>query len=111
MSQNVKMIPCRQCGKMYKPCVFCQEHNDVWRWRNFCCSLECAKKYVKSSRAYREAQNLKAERDVHTTETTVKAVENGVVKDATTTASKKKSAKNATKTTSDEVTNDKETTK
>ena len=116
MSQNVKMIPCRQCGKMYKPCAYCQENEGVWRWRNFCCSLECARKYVKSAEAYREAQNRIAARESsRTVEKSVIAEEPKTVKevmvDNTIPTTKKKSDRNTAKTTSDEVTNDKETTK
>lgn len=49
-----KMIPCKVCGKMFKPCGYCQKHGDVFRWRNFACSLECANKYVAEAIAYRE---------------------------------------------------------
>lgn len=49
-----KMIPCKVCGKMFEPCGYCQKHQDVFRWRNFACSLECANKYVAEAIAYRE---------------------------------------------------------
>lgn len=55
-----KMIPCKVCGKMFEPCGYCQKHQDVFRWRNFACSLECANKYVAEAIAYRE-KDKKAE--------------------------------------------------
>lgn len=55
----VKLIPCRVCGKMFKPCFYCQEHSDIFRWRNFACSLECAKKYINETIEYRETQKHK----------------------------------------------------
>lgn len=58
---NKKMIPCRVCGKMFEPCSYCQSHVDVFRWRNFACSLECAKKYINKASAYREEQRKKRE--------------------------------------------------
>lgn len=54
-----KMISCRVCGKMFKPCSYCQEHSDTFRWRNFACSLECAKIYIDKTITYRESQNNK----------------------------------------------------
>ena len=53
---NKKMIPCRVCGKEFEPCSYCQSHGDVFRWRNFACSRECAKKYIDEAVAYREEQ-------------------------------------------------------
>ena len=50
-----KKIPCRVCGKLFEPCAYCQEHADVFRWRNFACSIKCAKKYVTDAMAYRES--------------------------------------------------------
>ena len=117
MSQNVKMIPCRQCGKMYKPCAFCQEHNDVWRWRNFCCSLKCATEYIKTAQSYRDAQEWKAKQTVvkppsdSIAEKERQNIEKSVAKTVTPTTPKQKPVKNTAKTTSTEVTNDKETTK
>ncbi len=52
-----KMIPCRVCGKLFKPCGYCQSHSDVFRWRNFACSRECAGKYISDTTAYRELQH------------------------------------------------------
>lgn len=51
------MIPCRVCGKLFKPCGYCQSHSDVFRWRNFACSRECAGKYISDTTAYRELQH------------------------------------------------------
>lgn len=52
-----KMIPCRVCGKSFKPCGYCQSHSDTFRWRNFACSKECAEKYISDATAYREKQH------------------------------------------------------
>lgn len=51
-----KKIPCRVCGKLFEPCSYCQSHADVFRWRNFACSRECALKYIDDTIAYRESQ-------------------------------------------------------
>ena len=40
-----KKIPCRVCGKLFEPCAYCQSHADVFRWRNFACSRECASRH------------------------------------------------------------------
>lgn len=50
-----KMIPCRVCGKLFKPCGYCQSHSGVFRWRNFACSRECAEKYIGETIAYRNS--------------------------------------------------------
>lgn len=52
---NKKMIPCRVCGKFFEPCSTCQKHNDMFRWRNFACSRECAEKYIAETIAYRNS--------------------------------------------------------
>lgn len=52
---NKKMIPCRVCGKLFEPCTTCQAHNDMFRWRNFACSRECAEKYITETIAYRNS--------------------------------------------------------
>ena len=56
---NKKMIPCRVCGKEFEPCSYCQSHGDVFRWRNFACSKECAKEYILKAESYREEQKQK----------------------------------------------------
>lgn len=48
-----KRMPCRVCGKLFEPCVTCQTYNDMFRWRNFACSRECAEKYISETIAYR----------------------------------------------------------
>ncbi len=48
-----KKIPCRVCGKLFKPCAYCQSHDNVFRWRNFACSRECAKQYFDDTLAKR----------------------------------------------------------
>lgn len=52
---NKKMIPCRVCGNLFEPCATCQAHNDMFRWRNFACSRECAEKYITETIAYRNS--------------------------------------------------------
>ena len=52
---KTKKIPCRVCGKPFKPCGYCQSHTDVFRWRNFACSKECATKYINDTIAYRNS--------------------------------------------------------
>lgn len=74
---NKKMIPCRVCGKLFEPCVTCQTHNDMFRWRNFACSRECAEKYISETIAYRNS--LKQRRNSDTVESvheTDNAIEN-----------------------------------
>lgn len=52
---NKKLIPCRVCGKLFEPCTYCQTHADIFRWRNFACSIECAQKYINDTIAYRKS--------------------------------------------------------
>ena len=54
---KTKKIPCRVCGKLFRPCGYCQSHADTFRWRNFACSRECAEKYISDTTAYRELQH------------------------------------------------------
>lgn len=54
---NIKKIPCRVCGKLFEPCAYCQKNSDVFRWRNFACSIDCASKYVAEATAYRESKH------------------------------------------------------
>jgi len=54
---NKKWIPCRVCGKLFQPCSYCQSHTEVFRWRNFACSYECASKYLQDTIAYRQSQH------------------------------------------------------
>lgn len=56
---ETKKIPCRVCGKLFVPCAYCQAHSDVFRWRNFACSIECAEKYVAEAIDYRAASKSK----------------------------------------------------
>lgn len=59
-----KMIHCRICGKPFEPCAYCQSHADIFRWRNFACSKECAEKYINDTIAYRESlKNKKDEKE------------------------------------------------
>ena len=54
-----KKIPCRVCGKLFEPCTYCQSHSDIFMWRNFACSIECAQKYINDTIAYRESLKKK----------------------------------------------------
>lgn len=54
-----KKIPCRVCGKLFEPCSYCQSHADIFRWRNFACSIGCATKYISDATAYRESLKYK----------------------------------------------------
>lgn len=58
-----KRIPCRVCGKLFEPCGYCQSHADIFRWRNFACSIECAQKYINDTIVYRESLSKKKIRD------------------------------------------------
>lgn len=90
---NKKMIPCRICGKLFEPCATCQAHNDMFRWRNFACSRECAEKYISETIAYRNS--LKQSRNGDTVES-VSETGNTVENNNTTKKrnSRKKSANN-----------------
>lgn len=89
---NKKMIPCRVCGKLFEPCSYCQSHSDIFRWRNFACSRECATKYINDTIAYREAVKNKESKTVKVVETVIKDVS---IEKLTTTR-KKASKKNST---------------
>lgn len=56
---ETKKIPCRVCGKLFTPCAYCQTHADVFRWRNFACSIECAQKYIADTLEYRATSKNK----------------------------------------------------
>ena len=63
-----KKIPCRVCGKLFPPCTYCQSHSDIFMWRNFACSIECAQKYINDTIAYRESlkrKNIKKESSIN----------------------------------------------
>ena len=99
-----KKIPCRVCGKLFEPCAYCQSHADVFRWRNFACSRECATKYINDTIAYRESLKNKETETVKEVEPVVSATENVSVEKSTTT--RKKTAK---KTSTDIIENTVET--
>lgn len=61
-----KKIPCRVCGKLFTPCVFCQSHQGTFRWRNFACSIDCAKEYIQKATEYRQANREKIEKSSDT---------------------------------------------
>lgn len=99
-----KKIPCRVCGKLFVPCAYCQAHADVFRWRNFACSIECAKKYITSVVAYRESQKIQSDDDkLEVVETEPKATVEETT-DTKSTATKRKY--NKKKTTEDVVLNE-----
>ena len=62
-----KKIPCRVCGKLFTPCAYCQSNTGEFRWRNFACSMKCAKKYIDDTIAYRAKLNGKEELKEETT--------------------------------------------
>ena len=100
-----KKIHCRVCGKLFEPCSYCQSNADIFRWRNFACSRECAAKYINDTITYREtlkhskentSESVEAEKidtEVSTNKNTtkrkynkkasVKAVENEIEKSET----------------------------
>ena len=57
-------IPCRICGKLFEPCAYCKSHGDVFRWRNFACSRECAAKYIEDATTYRESLQAAREKEL-----------------------------------------------
>ena len=90
-----KKIPCRVCGKLFEPCAYCQSHADVFRWRNFACSRECATKYINDTIAYRESLKIKDDVkgvvDVKSVDTTS---DENISVEKTTTTRKKSSKRN-----------------
>ena len=85
-----KKIPCRVCGKLFDPCTYCQSHSDIFMWRNFACSIECARKYINDTIAYRES--LKKKND-YTENHFEKSKESNLGDTIGKTTSKRKSAK------------------
>ena len=69
-----KKIPCRVCGKEFEPCAYCQTHADVFRWRNFACSKECAVEYINAATAYRESLRNKENISFNVEPTTIEDV-------------------------------------
>lgn len=64
MATQRKTIKCRVCGKPFEPCDYCQDNQEVFRWRNFACSLKCAEKYINETIEYRKSgSNNKVEVD------------------------------------------------
>ena len=88
MAEKKKKIPCRVCGKLFEPCAYCQDHSDVFRWRNFACSRECAEKYINETIAYRESSRNKETETVKEVESIVSATKNVSVEKSTTTRKK-----------------------
>lgn len=85
-----KKIPCRVCGKLFEPCTYCQSHSDIFMWRNFACSIECAQKYINDTIAYRESLKKKGTQTGNTFERSQVTDVESIVKKA---ASKRKNAK------------------
>lgn len=54
-----KQIPCRTCGKLFKPCSYCQNNQNGFKWRNFACSLECANEYINRATQHRNNETNK----------------------------------------------------
>jgi len=98
-----KKIPCRVCGKLFEPCAYCQSHDDVFRWRNFACSRECATKYINETIAYRKSLNKKEE--VNSTGTKTESVNKKISDEETITTRKKISKKYSTLTVDSELKN------
>lgn len=73
---NKKMIPCRVCGKPFEPCAYCQSHTDVFRWRNFACSMSCATKYINDTIEYRKSMKNKDNKTVEKIKVTEKSDNN-----------------------------------
>lgn len=96
-----KKIPCRVCGKLFEPCSYCQSHADVFRWRNFACSRECATKYITDTIAYREFLKNKEEETDSNEETMIKQASNKKF----TTTRKKTNKKITTETIANELEN------
>lgn len=94
MTNQKKLIPCRVCGKEFEPCSYCQSHADIFRWRNFACSKECAVKYVNEAEAYRNA-NRKESTDANKTPVNISDVNTTESKTKT---NNKKNSKTSTAT-------------
>ena len=88
-----KKIPCRVCGKLFEPCAYCQSHADVFRWRNFACSRECATKYINDTIAYRESLKNK---ETGTVENKVETIAEEVSTEKTVVTRKKTTKKTST---------------
>lgn len=80
---NKKMIPCRVCSKLFEPCIICQANNDIFRWRNFACSRECAEKYISETITYRNSSKEDKNSNSNVIENVSSTVEN-IVKNHTT---------------------------
>lgn len=95
-----KKIPCRVCGKLFEPCAYCQSHADVFRWRNFACSRECATKYINDTIAYRESLKNK---ETGTVENKVETIAEEVSTEKTVVTRKKTNKKYSTEIIDDTV--------
>ena len=91
--EEKKKIPCRVCGKLFEPCAYCQSHADVFRWRNFACSRECATKYINDTIAYRESLKNK---ETGTVENKVETIAEEVSTEKTVVTRKKTNKKYST---------------
>lgn len=39
--------PCRICGKMFEPCVYCEKDTTAFHWREVACCIEHGQEYLK----------------------------------------------------------------
>ena len=60
MSGNVKK-ECRVCGKLYTPCVSCENDKSIFHWRAVACSPECAREYVQRVEKARSSKTVSLE--------------------------------------------------
>lgn len=51
--------PCKVCGKMYTPCVYCESDKTAFHWRTVACSVECAEEYFRRVEEARKQQEKK----------------------------------------------------
>lgn len=99
-------IPCRVCGKLFEPCAYCKSHADVFRWRNFACSWECAAKYIEDTTAYRESLQAARSKDLKSSSEKKDIISN--ISNEKTTTTRKKSIKKTSEDTIVENTRDTE---
>lgn len=60
MSGKVKK-KCRVCGKLYTPCVSCENDKSIFHWRAVACSPECAREYVRRVEEARSLESVPSE--------------------------------------------------
>ena len=62
MSGKVKK-KCRVCGKLYTPCVSCENDKSIFHWRAVACSPECAREYIRRVEKARSSKSVSLETD------------------------------------------------